>query len=794
MTEDTPEPHDTSVMEEDPALPDAIDEYDEEVGVSTGENGTPLSMTPVPPATSGKVKKPDTHIPPGKKVPMHLLEKRRLGRIKAAEEFAKKLKTIGIEKRDNSALQQTGLFKPLLLINQKNYSSDYLKKDDQIFAMRERKSLRNPNSGNGNGNTGNNAASNATPEVIPEEEDNDDNDDAEGTDDLNTIVIHPGSKFLKIGFATDVLPQSVPSCIAIPRATENSVRSPQIREPSEFDGLKSAIQQDFKERMRYYKRKVIPNAHDAVINFNSKVEPELIHEHNDLHRIEWIQNGSNQFYGEEATRCLPSHFTLRYPFARGSFNVESPYYRSFQELLGDVQSLLEYCLKQEKIDVTKQQFANYKIVLVIPDLYDKNYVETFIHLLLVQMGFQAVAIIQESLATTYGAGISNSTCVVDIGATSTKIACVDEGTVLGNSAVTLDYGGDDITRLFSQFLLQSKFPYDDWDLSTPHGWMLAESLKKEFTTFQDANVAVQLYNFIKRTPGEADAQKYEFKVFDEVMLAPMAMFFPKILSLLNPQKTQQEHYVANQFPRSKDIYTLRDNNPRSISQRECHENKTYCDMTRDLDILQKILNLPDEIDEYSNSNLSKKHHHDNITPLEKAIVESITNASISLDNNMSRLGNFYSNLLVVGGGSKFPSLDFILTDRINIWRPRLLSVNTISTFYKKVAQQIKDFEQENKVSEVTDPEQLATLKKKLLKMVKLELQSYWESVDALGGNENVFPINVLPPPRDMDPAVLTWKGGSVLARIKLVEELYITAKDWDVLGSRILQYKCIFDY
>ena len=36
---------------------------------------------------------------------------------------------------------------------------------------------------------------------------------------------------------------------------------------------------------------------------------------------------------------------------------------------------------------------------------------------------------QESLAATYGAGISNA-CVVDIGATMTSIACVDEGLVL----------------------------------------------------------------------------------------------------------------------------------------------------------------------------------------------------------------------------------------------------------------------------------------------------------------------------------------------------------------------------
>lgn len=39
---------------------------------------------------------------------------------------------------------------------------------------------------------------------------------------------------------------------------------------------------------------------------------------------------------------------------------------------------------------------------------------------------------QESLAATYGSGIS-SACVVDIGAVNSSIACVDEGLVIPDS-------------------------------------------------------------------------------------------------------------------------------------------------------------------------------------------------------------------------------------------------------------------------------------------------------------------------------------------------------------------------
>lgn len=39
---------------------------------------------------------------------------------------------------------------------------------------------------------------------------------------------------------------------------------------------------------------------------------------------------------------------------------------------------------------------------------------------------------QESLAATYGAGMSNA-CVVDMGAATTSIACVDDGLVISDT-------------------------------------------------------------------------------------------------------------------------------------------------------------------------------------------------------------------------------------------------------------------------------------------------------------------------------------------------------------------------
>lgn len=71
-------------------------------------------------------------------------------------------------------------------------------------------------------------------------------------------------------------------------------------------------------------------------------------------------------------------------------------------------------------------------------------------MLLVKMGFKQVVcqqvpwlftliflssidqILQESLAATYGAGISNA-CVIDIGAVKTSVTCVDDGLVVAET-------------------------------------------------------------------------------------------------------------------------------------------------------------------------------------------------------------------------------------------------------------------------------------------------------------------------------------------------------------------------
>ena len=43
---------------------------------------------------------------------------------------------------------------------------------------------------------------------------------------------------------------------------------------------------------------------------------------------------------------------------------------------------------------------------------------------------------------------------------------------------------------------------------------------------------------------------------------------------------------------------------------------------------------------------------------------------------------------------------------------------------------------------------------------------------------NMEKVTIIPPPKEVDPRVLAWKGAAVLAKMDGVSELWVTASDW----------------
>jgi actin-related protein 8 len=55
-------------------------------------------------------------------------------------------------------------------------------------------------------------------------------------------------------------------------------------------------------------------------------------------------------------------------------------------------------------------------------------------------------------------------------------------------------------------------------------------------------------------------------------------------------------------------------------------------------------------------------------------------------------------------------------------------------------------------------------------------------------------ILVAPPPKDLDPAIIVWKGGSIFGKLRMTNDSWIGSLEFDRLGARILNYKCMWHW
>lgn len=769
-------------------------------------------------------KKRKTAAKPTKKPSEEVLQRRREGRIKAAATIAQNLKKTGIGRfEDQNGFKLTAV-KTVPLINQKNYFAEYLKKDEQATLIRnwrsEKLGLLKPK--NGPDKKADDDDDDEDDDEDNENEDNDDEDNENGPRvkkmGHDTIVIQPGSSFIRLGRATDSTPVAVPAVVAYKRknAQKRHQITPARKEVNgkfdfgaHFDELKEVVTKDFKARMKYYKRRIQLNSRELAADFNSKQRGEPIDENNEPSPKHWLPKDdellNNEFIAGAPALDIPisesfDEWHHRFPIVSGTFNQSTSDYLSPQELFGDVTRLSQAALEQINVGKSPQELANLKCLLVIPDLYDKAYVETWCDLLLHSVCFGRVGIIQEAVAATFGASAS-SACVVDVGSDITTISCVDEGMIINDSRIRLDYGGKHVTEALTKLLLQQNFPYPEIDLSSLNDdWQLAETIKQEYGTFNDADIAVQLYDFYKRKPGK-QTEKFLFKVFDEVMLAPLGLFYPNLFEI------PKEHRDRTLLPESFDQYTGEPNNPYSKAHENLQLGQAYSDMTDEALLVKLVQDKANLKHASAPKALNTQGQIDTLlpvtAPLDKAIIESITNAGIATDFGKAK--KLYDNLLVVGGGlAKFDNFDVLLNDRINIWRPKFFSSSTLDDVLGYVSKEkdkmdnkrktlIEEAKKKKKGGQSSDDVELT---EEQLDAIDSETQLYvdLDRADGLSDQGQIVAVNVLPPPKEYDPRELTWKGASVFGRLKVASEMWITPADWELLNSRTLYYKSLFNY
>lgn len=454
------------------------------------------------------------------------------------------------------------------LIFETNYecaNSEYMKRDDQILpirlqneANRDRMIRNAKDRDRALARTGN---TDVPVPTLTEDQEDEDGGMNDGIDTSKIIVIHPGSQNLRIGFASDALPKTIPMVLAVkckhaagevkrkpvPKRAKDA--SPEEMFGEEFSKKFTKMSSELKLEMRANKLRVLPNSKELVINFNRRATPEVIKEHNDPIRVEWTDvktleddSAAACFTGMEALRVPEGsdpEFRIYYPIQQGWLHEKD--YTSREHLVDDFTTVLESALKKELGLELMSSWEQYHCVVVIPDLYDKAYVQHLLDWCLTVAEFKQVCFVQESLAATYGAGYSTA-CIVDVGAQKTSICCVEDGMCIEDSRINLKYGGNDVTQTFIKMMLHDHFPYADMNLAIRHDFLLAEELKKDFCTLNLPSVAAVAHDFHLRAPNQ-DTRKYSFKSYDEIFLAPMGFVDPSIFD--NSEKLEGRHTLID---------------------------------------------------------------------------------------------------------------------------------------------------------------------------------------------------------------------------------------------------------
>ncbi|CAL1714580.1 unnamed protein product [Somion occarium] len=750
-------------------------------------------------------------------------------------------------KRDESAMRFTSFHVPLAP-NPKHVGSTYLKSESQTLWSR-------------------NAARAGKNKAVADEVSAPSG--VEGRRGSKVLVIHPGSRWLRVGRASDVTPVTVPNVIARKQkeAVPEPVFVPNIIRPREdrkrghpafipqpndeygislqsddpFDERVAAITISLRDRMRFYKLRVATNAANIASTFNESFKPEILPEENDPFRVNWISTSAKEYHvGEEALHLSDPHslgYVVRWPIYGRTFNARG--YPSRQLILEDVETILRNVL-QEQLDIDSRSYKDYSVVLVVPDFYDRFYVRDMARMLLINMGFKQLCAQQESLAATYGAGMSNA-CVVDMGACKTSIACVDDGLVIGDSRMCLSMGGDDITEFLYVMLEKMNFPYRDVNLARSYDWHVFEDLKARLCTLAEGDVGLNLYDFVVRRPGKP-TEKYGLRAYDEIILSPMCLFEPRVIEFDNkragkgpiPSIDVTEEIVEQTSDHTQAMmistqHLLPTALPKPILVQQPEPQSS---------LPASGPQTPGIINPVQPSPSVPQEGEDTVTPTAVPSVpaaapegsenqapetpeQTIVDASTTEPHNAASTEVKPVAPTVTGDGTADAPMEIVDVDdgdtkastsvtpaAVQVQQPVLFQPPQPAPVYPG-GFPIDVFFEASKL-----PLDVAIFNSARASGGDEKIRKYLQAVLVIGGTAltpgmahalesrlqaiatplvpNMEKVQIIPPPKDVDPRVLAWKGAAVLGKMDGVADLWITPQDWDIFGMRALRERSFF--
>lgn len=717
------------------------------------------------------------------------------------------LREEGLERTDNN--MDLTSWPQVTAINQKNYYTDYLKRDEQILAVRsQHEETRNKMVKEAKDRD--RALANGQP--VGPDGDVDMEDDQEGLEDeasngSKCIVLHLGSQNLRVGLASDALPKTVPMVIA--RRAESSEEEegdgepapkrvklesglvpnePEKRFGDEFAKKFTSMSNDLKVRMRANKRKVLPQSRDMVTSHNRRHTYDTITDMNDTMRIEWTDVSSQPEYvtGMDALRIADHsdpRYKLYWPIRNGWVNESD--YPSARLLWEDIRIIIQEAIKSQ-LGIQPRDLGTYTCVIAIPDYYERTYVTTLLGMALTVFCFAKVSFIQESLAASFGCGVMTA-CIVDIGDQKTSVSCVEDGMIVENSRVNLKMGGQDITNLFVKMMIHNHFPYAEINLKRRYDYLLAEELKTKLLTMTEADISVQMYDFHLRAPNQ-ETRKYTCKIYDEVILPVLSLFRPDMFDATG--KLKDRHKLID---RSYDIYDGKPNDPTSTAQAE---------------ILTAI--APEEIlsstKPKTNGALTNGHTNgEGASESRRPSVSHLPNLNGDAADGTPQASRASSPVRLDAVGTPQPddagtplpaALDpMVVKPKVEEEPEEPLSIErrddilpvyplfaavtaSINHAARGSPQRTKDFL--GSITLIGGASMTPGLSSHLEEILQGQMPGYTRD------------INIGKPPRELDAQVVVWKGGAVFGRMSRTNDSWVSPDLYERLGERVLSHKLMW--
>ena len=109
--------------------------------------------------------------------------------------------------------------------------------------------------------------------------------------------------------------------------------------------------------------------------------------------------------GDDILKLHPnSLYNIHFPFRRGDINLHGNVGGSQTSILADLETIWSHAV-ENILGIPRQEFCNYKAVVVIPALYKRTFVKHYMSLALAQLGFGHAFVLQDHVAATFGAGL-----------------------------------------------------------------------------------------------------------------------------------------------------------------------------------------------------------------------------------------------------------------------------------------------------------------------------------------------------------------------------------------------------